>query len=174
MESLLLSFALGVDAAAVAFAIGIVHPDKSHRPGLLLALWFGAFQALMAFLGWQLVQHVSLLTVWAERGASVVFVILGVKLAWDAWHESDKVSVPESHRAHLLLAVATSIDAFAAGVALVSRSDNTFTISLIGFVAFLMTGFGAWASRHLRHFPEKYLEFIGAAILIFLGVKSLF
>lgn len=172
-ESLLLSFALGVDAMAVAFAVGLAHPDKTHRPGLALALWFGGFQALMSFLGFALTQYVSFVSQWAEKGAGVVFIILGAKLFWDAWHETDAVNVPQSHQAYLLLALATSIDAFAAGIALSGKETAPITISLIGLVAFVMTWAGAWASRRLKHFPEKYLEITGSAILIFLGVKSL-
>ena len=172
-ESLLLSFALGVDAMAVAFAVGLAHPDKSHRPGLVLALWFGGFQALMSLLGFALTQYVSFISQWAEKGAGVVFIILGAKLFWDAWHENDQVSVPQSHQAYLLLALATSIDAFAAGIALTGRQSAYLTISLIGIVAFVMTWLGAIASQRMKHLPEKYLEIAGSLILIFLGVKSL-
>jgi putative Mn2+ efflux pump MntP len=172
-ESLLLSFALGVDAMAVAFAVGLAHPDKSHRPGLTLALWFGGFQALMSFLGLSLTHYVSFLSLWAQKGAGVVFIILGAKLFWDAWHDTDNINVPQSQRGYLLLALATSIDAFAAGIALAGKESASMTISLIGIVAFVMTWAGAWASRKLKHFPEKYLEIAGSVILIFLGVKSL-
>ena len=172
LDAFLLSFALGVDAAAVAFAIGLAHPDKSHRPGLRLAFWFGGFQAFMAVAGWILASQVSFLRHWAEQGAGVVFIALGAKLMWDAWHETDVPRVPETHHAHLLLAFATSLDALAAGVGLVRLEHPEFTIGLIGFVAFIMTWGGAMASRFMTHFPEKYLELAGGAILFFLGVKT--
>jgi putative Mn2+ efflux pump MntP len=173
VESLLLSFALGVDAMAVAFAVGLAHPDKTHRPGLTLALWFGGFQALMSFLGFILTQYVSFISQWAEKGAGVVFIILGLKLFWDAWQDTDDVRVPQSHHAYFLLALATSIDAFAAGIALTEKRSAYITISLIGIVAFVMTWMGAITSQRMKHLPEKYLEIIGSLILIFLGVKSL-
>ena len=174
LETLLLSFALGVDAAAVAFAIGLAHPDKSHRPGLVLALWFGGFQALMSLTGWLLAHQIDWIKPWADKGAGFVFLLLGAKLIWDAWHESDEpTSVPETHHAHLLLAVATSLDALAAGVGLVKFTHPEWSIAIIGIVAFLMTWGGAIASHRLKHFPEKYLEMSGGAILLFLGVKSL-
>lgn len=172
-ESLLLSFALGVDAMAVAFAVGLAHPDKTHRPGLMLALWFGGFQALMSFLGFVLTQYVSFISRWAEQGAGAVFLILGLKLFWDAWHENEDVSVPQTHTAYMLLALATSIDAFAAGIALTNHTNAYETIFLIGMVAFVMTWIGVLASRRMKRFPEKYLEIAGSLILIFLGVKSL-
>lgn len=172
-ESLLLSFALSVDVMAVAFAVGLAHPDKSYRPGLKLALWFGGFQAFMSFFGLGLTRYVSFLSVLAERGAGVVFIILGLKLFWDAWHDCEDVSVPQSYRAHLVLALATSIDAFAAGIALTGTDTASVTLCLIGIVAFIMTWLGAWISQRLKHFPEKYLELAGSSVLIFLGVKSI-
>lgn len=172
LDAFLLSFALGVDAAAVAFAIGLAHPDKSHRPGLRLALWFGGFQALMAVAGWLLATQIEVLRHWAQQGAGVVFLALGTKLLWDAWHETEVPRVPQTHRAHLLLALATSLDALAAGVGLVRLGNPQFTIGLIGLVAFLMTWGGARASRFMAYFPEKYLEMAGGAILFFLGAKT--
>lgn len=172
LDGFLLSFALGVDAAAVAFAIGLAHPDKSYRPGLRLAIWFGGFQSLMAIGGWVLASQVEVLRHWAEQGAGVVFLALGAKLMWDAWHETDVPSVPSTHRAHLFLAIATSLDALAAGVGLVRLGHPEFTIGLIGLVAFMMTLSGAVASRFMARFPEKYLELSGGAILFFLGVKT--
>ena len=173
LDALLLSFALGVDAAAVAFAIGLAHPDKSHRPGIRLAIWFGGFQSLMSLAGWLLAHEVEMIRPWAEKGAGAVFLILGAKLAWDAWHETEApAKVPETHHAHLLLALATSLDALAAGVGLVRLHHPEFSIALIGIVAFFMTWGGVIASHRLRHFPERYLELAGGAILIFLGVKT--
>ncbi|MBY0515918.1 MAG: manganese efflux pump MntP family protein [Bacteriovoracaceae bacterium] len=173
VDSILLSFALGVDAAIVAFAIGISHPDKSHRPGLKLALWFGAFQSLMSACGWLIADKIEIIRPWAQKGSGAVFIILGLKLIWDAWHDTDApASVPETHHAHLVLAVATSLDALAAGVGLVSFEAAIWVIVLIGLVAFLMTLIGALASHRFRKFPERYLELLGGAILFFLGVKN--
>jgi putative Mn2+ efflux pump MntP len=172
LDAALLSIALGIDAALVAFAIGLAHPDKSHAPGLRLAVWFGGFQLLMSLIGFQLTSHVSFLRHGAEKGAGIVFILLGAKLVWDAWHESEEASIPTTHHAHLLLAVATSLDALAAGVGLVRSNHAMMTIVLIGLVAFLMTWIGARLSRVVSHLPEKYLALAGGGILFFLGAKT--
>ena len=173
-DAILLSIGLGVDAAVVAFAIGLSHPDKSHRPGLTLALWFGPFQSLMALLGWKAVVSIDELRPWAEKGSAIIFIMLGLKLLQDMRKdETDNVKIPGRHHEYLLLAVATSIDAFAAGIGLMPFPHPTFTIVLIGIVAFIMTWGGAILSRHMQQLPEKWAEAFGALILIFLGVKTL-
>lgn len=175
IDAVLLSVALGIDAAVVAFAIGLAHPDKGQRPGLILATWFGGFQALMALLGWSAVHYVAVLRPWALRGSALIFILLGAKLLWDVFHDvqDERTKVPTQHHEFLLLAVATSIDSLAAGVGLITFAHPFFTIGLIGLVAFLMTWGGALLSRRLRQLPEAWAEGVGAVILIFLGVKSL-
>lgn len=173
-DGILLSVGLGVDAAVVAFAIGLSHSDKSHRPGLTLAVWFGTFQALMAFLGWKVVTGIDMLRPWAEKGAAAIFIVLGLKLLLDMRKdETENVKIPQRQYEYLILAIATSIDALAAGVGVVHFSNPIYTIGLIGLVAFIMTWGGAYLSHHAQHFSENWAEAFGALILIFLGVKTL-
>lgn len=174
-DAVLLALALGVDAAVVAFAIGLSHPDKSHRPGLKLALWFGSFQALMSGLGFGAVQLVDVVKPYAETAAGGIFILLGLKLIRDIFsdEQEERHLVPTHPRDHLLLAIATSLDALAAGVGLSGHASPWASVTLIGVVAFLMTWGGAVLSHHLKHLPERWLEAGGALILIFLGVKTL-
>ncbi len=174
-DALLLSLALGVDAAVVAFAIGLIHHDRTAAPAFRLALWFGGFQALMSFLGWYLAGHINMIKPYAHAGAGFVFLLLALKLFWDVWRESeeDVKGVPQTHHAHLVLAVATSIDALAAGVGMVGFTHPEWSIVLIGIVAFVMTFVGGVAALRARHFPEKSLEIVGGLILLFLGLKNL-
>ncbi len=174
-DAFLLSLALGVDSAIVAFAIGLIHHDRTYGPALKLALWFGLFQALMSFLGWSLASKISFVHSYAHQSAGIVFIVLALKLFWDVWHEAnEKVkAVPQTHHAHLVLAIATSLDALAAGVGMVRFSRPAPSIVLVGVVAFAMTFAGGVAALKAKHLPEKYLEIFGGAILLFLGFKSL-
>lgn len=174
-EGVLLGMALAVDAAVVAFAIGLMHPDRSARPAWRLGAWFGAFQGGMAWLGFTLAHSVGALERWGNQAAGVVFLAIGSKLLWDVFvaNSEDARTVPETHHAHALLAFATSVDALAAGVGLVSFPAPHVHMLLIAALTFVFSAVAALLSRHVKHFPEAWLEAGGAAALIFLGVKNL-
>ena len=117
-DAILLSLALGIDAAVVAFAIGLAHPDKSHRPGIKLAAWFGFFQAGMALIGWATVNGFEMLRPWAQKSASIIFILLGLKLLYDVIRPAfdGQTKVPKHHHEFLLLAIATSVDVGGRGI----------------------------------------------------------
>lgn len=175
IDGVLLSFALGIDAAIVAFAIGLSHPDKSHKQGLILGAWFGFFQWAMALIGWSLVHSIQVLRPWAEKGSAVVFILLGCKLIYDAFVENQyaDTKIPSKHHEYFLLAIATSLDSLAAGVGLVTFDHPMIVMLLIGLVAFGMSWVGFLLSHHFRKLPESLAEVAGAIILIFLGAKTL-
>ena len=58
-EILLLSVALASDAFAVSICKGLSTRKQYIKTGLICGVWFGAFQALMPFLGWVLGSTVS-------------------------------------------------------------------------------------------------------------------
>jgi putative Mn2+ efflux pump MntP len=174
-EGVILGMALAVDAAVVSFAIGLLHPDRSARPAVRLGLWFGAFQGGMAWLGFTLAHLVGAMEKWGSQVAGVVFLAIGGKLLWDvfiAQGEGER-SIPQTHHAHAMLAFATSIDALAAGVGLVSFPVPYVHMGLIAALTFVFSAGAVLLSSRVRHFPEAWLEATGAAALIFLGVKNL-
>ncbi len=176
-SELLLALALGMDTAVLAFALGLAHPGRGLGPGVRLALWFGAFQAGMAVLGWAGLAFLPVSTEVAEKGAALMFVCLGLKVLWDVWGSEEGVGVPRSapmdHKAHFVLAVATSLDALVAGMGLVVLPRPGWTIALIGVVAGLMTFGGSWLSQRMSKLPEKSAITLAALVFIFLGVKIL-
>ena len=51
-ELFLIGVSLSMDAFAVAICHGLSMPKLNLRHGVVIALFFGGFQALMPFLGW--------------------------------------------------------------------------------------------------------------------------
>ena len=75
LEILLIGIGLSMDAFAVAICKGLAMPDKVDRKGaLLIALYFGVFQAVMPALGWllgsQFARYVTQMAPW------IAFVLL--------------------------------------------------------------------------------------------------
>ena len=75
LEIFLIGIGLSMDAFAVAICKGLAMPDKVDRKGaLLIALYFGVFQAVMPALGWllgsQFARYVTQMAPW------IAFVLL--------------------------------------------------------------------------------------------------
>jgi manganese efflux pump family protein len=181
-EIALLSFVLAIDAFSVAAAVA---PSCCRKWGpLRLAGAFGIFQAGMPLLGavagtW-LLTHVGDYDHWVAFG---LLEIIGVKILVDAFfarrgEKKRQKSCPVDPSLSLALlgmAVATSLDAFAAGVALATRNTSMWVAApTIGLVCALLTLLGA----RLGSAAEKYLgskaEVAGGLVLMALGVKMLF
>lgn len=174
LEVLGLSLGLAMDATAVAATRGLL---GIRRELIVLPLLFGAFQAGMAALGWLLgVWGGPYFAAWDHWIAFGLLVAIGGKMLVEGLRHGDeeRVSRPASAGLYLLLALATSIDAAAAGVtlpllavtpgvALLAIGAGTVVCSAVGFVA------GRTAGRHLG----SKLEVVGGVLLIGLGVRIL-
>ena len=80
-----------------------------------------------------------------------------------------------SLKALFLIGIATSIDAFSAGISL-SLTNTSIKLSalLIGAITFINTLIGYWSGYGLKVFNPKYLQILVGLILIGLAIKNLF
>lgn len=173
---LLLAVALAMDATAVAAARGLAATTLRARDVVLTASLFGGFQALMPALGWLLGAQVgALVDAYAGWIAFAILTGIGVKMLLDARkprQPSDEAE-PFALRALLLLAVATSLDAFAAGISLAMLdADLVPSIVTIGVVTALLSAGGVLAGRRLGAALGRRLEVAGGVALILIGLKS--
>src|SRR5690606_5198935 len=104
-----------------------------------LAVAFGAFQAAMPALGWWLGSLVGpLFERWAVWIAAGLLAAIGTKMLWDTRgsdDDDDEEEGPLTLLTLLTLGVATSIDAFAAGISLTMLDlPLVLSIALIGGV----------------------------------------
>lgn len=174
---LLLALGLAMDATAVAASRGLVAPRVTGRDALRIGFVFGGFQAAMPAIGWglgaglgdtiQAVDH------WI---AFVILGALGGRMLWQALKGGDE-EAGDGHlewKALLPLAVATSIDALAAGVTLpLAGAPFATTLVAIGLVTAALSAAALLAGRRLgAHFGSR-VEVLGGLILAGLGVKIL-
>jgi putative Mn2+ efflux pump MntP len=178
---LLLSLALSADAAAVAATRGLLVARLLPRYFLAVALWFGVAQAAMALLGCLLGQRFgAVLAAYDHWIAFVLLSALGLKMLHEARSPADAQAEdraapdPFAARTMLLLALATSVDAFAVGVTLpLLNAPLLLTLSAIGIVTALMSAFGLAAGRRFGAALGKRVDAAGGLILIGLGAKIL-
>ena len=181
LEIFLIGIGLSMDAFAVAICKGLAMPDKVDRKGaLLIALYFGVFQAVMPALGWllgsQFARYVTQMAPWI---AFVLLAWIGGSMIRESLSKEEKEEAEMgavSHKELLVLAVATSIDALAVGVTF-SMLELAVSIgeavALIGCTTFVISLGGVYVGNVFGARYKGKAEFVGGAILILIGVKIL-
>ena len=181
LEILLIGIGLSMDAFAVAICKGLAMTDKVDRKGaLLIALYFGVFQAVMPALGWllgsQFARYVTQMAPWI---AFVLLAWIGGSMIRESLSKEEKEEAEMgavSHKELLVLAVATSIDALAVGVTfsmLELAVSIGAAVALIGCTTFVISLGGVYVGNVFGARYKDKAEFVGGAILILIGVKIL-
>lgn len=187
-ELFILAVGLSMDAFAVAVCKGLAMRRVSLRQAAWVVLWFGGFQFLMPLLGFLLAnsfaQAIASFDHWI---AFLLLAVIGGNMVREALSAGEEeVSGDLSVRAMFLLAVATSIDALAAGISLVAGvslpllvngrfnpASIWVAIGLIGLTTFLLSTAGVKLGNRFGARYEKKAELAGGLILILLGLKIL-
>lgn len=175
-DLLLIGLALSMDAFAVSICKGLSVPRLRVRHALLCGLYFGVFQAMMPFLGYFLGSSFSALL--SKAGCWVAFALLGligVNMFRESFEEPEDCETADfSMKAMLPLALATSIDALAAGVSFAAMKVNILqAIALIGYITFVISALGAKVGAVFGNRYRALAERVGGAVLILIGIKTL-
>jgi putative Mn2+ efflux pump MntP len=180
---LALAVGLAMDATAVAAARGLAAPRARIGHAVRVGLMFGGAQALMPLLGWIIGARLGALAArWDHWIAFVLLSGIGAKMLWEARQARD--AGPEGPRPDagevfgvrvlLVLALATSIDAFAVGITLPMLGVRLLPALLtIGLTTALLSGAAVLLSRRLGAALGPRLDAVGGLVLIALGAKIL-
>ncbi|MDD2928756.1 MAG: manganese efflux pump MntP family protein [Sideroxydans sp.] len=174
LEVIILAIALSMDAFAVSIGLGSKGDTKGL--GLKAGLYFGAFQALMPFIGYLGGKGVL---GWVENYAHWIafglLALIGGKMIYESLHEGIEEDIAAlTHRMMLLLAIATSIDAMAAGFSLTLLEVNAYlACAIIGVTTFAFSWIGVRIGEKSGTWLESKAEMFGGVVLILIGVKML-
>jgi putative Mn2+ efflux pump MntP len=169
-----LAFGLAMDATAVSVARGLA--AHRSREAVLLASLFGGFQAGMAALGWIAGRWAgAYIAAWDHWVAFALLSLIGGKMIFEAVRGRDDAAVPPgSLGLYLGLAIATSIDAAAAGLTLpLVPVAPWIALVLIGTVTAACSAIGYLAGRFIGKRFGARLEILGGLVLIGIGVQLL-
>lgn len=174
-EIILIALGLAMDAFAVCLCAGTTGFIKGLRPVFRLAFHFGLFQALMPTLGWLLgigvERYIAPFDHWVAFALLAFVGVRMVRSGLDPDGEEECVD-PSRGGTLVMLAVATSIDAFAVGLSFaVLRVSILWPVLIIGFVAAGMSLVGLFLGSRLGKAFGKRMEVIGGLILILIGVR---
>lgn len=176
-DILLLALALAVDATVVSFSYGLIIKRKRSRSAFKLATANGLGQFIMPIFGWLATCSVSeYIQAYDHWISFLIFLCLGLNVLNEAWSEknSEKLNKKLNLKTLAMIALATSIDAGAAGVSIYfSKAPILFTSFIIGVVAFIGSYYGFKSCSLLKKVPTKYIETASGMILISLGIKIL-
>lgn len=178
----LLAVALAMDCLTVSIVSGVIVRRIFLALVLRLAVFFGAFQALMPLIGWLATKHFSealeSIDHWIAFG---LLAFIGGKMIKESFEEEREHTFdPQRLATQLLLAVATSIDALAVGISFACVGYNTLNsllwpLIIIGVVSFTFSVTGYLLGVHFGRRIERRLkpELLGGVILLVIGVKIL-
>lgn len=181
VELFLIAVGLSMDAFAVSVCKGLGMKRINFKVAVVLALFFGGFQALMPVIGWALgSQFLWLISPIDHWIAFILLAIIGGKMLWEAFHDDEDDSDDSSDAniidlgEYLMLAIATSIDALAMGISFAALSVNIVAAaSFIGVITFVLTLAGVAMGHFFGARYEKPATIVGGVVLILIGLKVL-
>lgn len=189
LAALLLAIGLSMDASAVAAARGAAVRSLASRDFWLLPLLFGAFQAAMSAIGWRGASwSAKYIDSWDHWLAFALLVLIGGKMLRDGIRGEGDGDAGESGEGgeaaakrrpglvtELSLALATSLDAAAAGISLPALPVSpAISVALIGGVTFLLSGVGYFVGCKVGDRIGRAATAIGGVVLIGIGVRLLY
>lgn len=189
LEIILLAIALAMDAFAVSIGLGAKSqkqtPDYLLRLAFYAALYFGIAQGIMPLIGYLLG---AALLGWLASAAPWIggFILIGLggKMLYEAVKSDEQPSseyIQElnqesfkviNQRTMLTLAIATSIDAMAAGFTLNLLAVNAWLACFV--IAIITAGFsffGVYLGKKSGVWLEDKAEILGGVVLMAIGVK---
>ena len=177
IELFVLAVGLSMDAFAVSVCKGLAMARCDVKKAMTCGIWFGGFQALMPAIGYvlgrQFANYITAIDHWI---AFVLLAFIGGNMIREAVSgEEEETDDSLDIKTMFLLAVATSIDALAAGItfAFLPGTNIVAAVSFIGIVTFVLSSLGVKIGNVFGMRYKKKAEIAGGAILLILGVKIL-
>lgn len=174
-ELVLVGLSLSMDAFAVSICKGLSVQKLKLSHAVLCGIYFGGFQALMPVLGYYLGGTFSnLLQSVGYWLAFLLLALIGANMVRESFGETECLNDDFSPKAMLPLAVATSIDALAVGVAFAAVDVKIAPAAgLIGVTTFVCSAIGVKIGAVFGAKFRALAERAGGIVLILIGLKTL-
>lgn len=176
IEIILISIGLAMDALAVSITSGSIMQKMRLHHMFRIALFFGAFQAIMPIIGWLggtlFTEYIKSIDHWIAFG---LLAFIGGKMIKEALsNDEDERFDPLNVYILFTLAIATSIDALAVGITFSVLSITIWSAAaIIGVITFVISFLGVYLGKKLGDTLGSKMEIIGGIILIAIGTKIL-
>lgn len=175
-EIVLIGLGLAMDAFAVSICKGLSMKKMNWKNAIIIALYFGIFQALMPIIGYFLGTTFSNLVENVDHWiAFILLAIVGGNMIKDSFDdECEKRNEKVDFKTMIVLAIATSIDALAVGVTFAFFKTNIIlSVFIIGIITFILSLVGVKIGNRFGDKFQNKAELTGGIILIIIGTKIL-
>lgn len=174
-ELLVIAVGLSMDAFAVSVCKGLSVQKVKPKHYLIVAAYFGGFQALMPLLGYLLGVRFEAMVANVDHWIAFVLLgLIGANMVRESRAGEEKLDDSFTVSTMLLLAVATSIDALAIGVTFAFLGVNIVeAITLIGITTGIISGVGLKIGNVFGSRYKSKAEMAGGIVLILMGSKIL-
>ena len=180
-SAVILAIGLAMDAFAVSMCKGLAVKKLAWKHMVITGLYFGIFQAIMPtigyFLGTSFKQYISSVDHWV---AFILLGIIGGKMIYESFHgDDDECECCDSKldlKELTALAIATSIDALAVGVAFAltyEQKEVFIAVALIGIITAGLSAVGVFIGHKFGAKYKNKAELAGGLVLVLMGVKFL-
>lgn len=180
LEVWLTALALAMDSFTVAITAGLILKRVQMRHFLIIAFFFGAFQAIMPLMGWAgSIYFYRFIENYDHWIAFAILVFLGIKMIREGIQGDEEHSFdPTKLGAVLVLAIGVSIDALAVGISFTCIGMDTLAAIVFPLVAIALASFvlalgGCFIGSLIGNKLKFPVEPLGGIVLIILGVKIL-
>ena len=162
----LIAIALAMDAFSVSITKGFSQKNLT-KPQIL---YYGL---LLGYLCGSAIS--SIIETLASIIGFTLLLIIGLNMIRESLgSDEDEITDEFSFKEVTLLAIATSIDAFAVGITIALLKDPILISSvIIGIVAFLFSVVGIFIGKKIGHIVGDKFQILGGVILILIGIKIL-
>ena len=171
---LILASGLAMDACAVSLCNGLNCTRFRSSLQWTSIFLFAGFQGLMLFLGAVFTSAFSnrLMSFnhWIAMG---LLVMIGVNMIMEAGHEEEQETPDDlTFKTIFIQAIATSLDAFAAGAGLSLISTEILSpVFWTALVTGLLSAFALKAGKFCEQKMTRYAQRLGGIICILIGIK---
>jgi len=175
-EIILIGISLSMDAFAASVCKGLSIKKNTYKTNVIIALYFGIFQAVMPLIGYLLASTFQNILFKIDHWiAFVLLSIIGIKMIIDSFDTSkEKIDAEIGFKSMLILSIATSIDALAIGITFAFFEINILlTVIIIGIITFLLSFIGVKIGNKFGIKFQNKAEILGGIILILIGTKIL-
>ena len=175
LDLLLISFGVAMDAFTVSICKGLSFKKNSFKNSLIVALYFGTFQAAMPLAGYLLgVQFQDSLSRINHWLAFFLLVAIGINMIKESQNSCEDADPSLNLKTMIILGIARSIDAVPIGISLACLRINIIvSIIIIGLVTFVLSFLGAKIGNIFGTKFKSKAEAFGGLILILMATKIL-